>query len=641
MAESSNWKVVGRKNHHGVNIPLFSLRSQQSSGIGEYLDLIPIIRWCKTIGFDVIQTLPLNDSGLDPSPYNALSAFALHPIFLSLAQLPEVEGDNKLQAQLADLRRLNDSDRVDYQAVVKGKNAFLESYYAEYASEFLASKAYLEFCEQNKGWLETYAHFKALKEANDWKVWDEWHVESVDPHRVTFHMLIQFLCFKQMQQVKQEASANGVFLKGDIPILLSRDSADVWCHRDQFNLDFCAGAPPDYYAVEGQKWGFPLYNWKAIEETGFSWWKERLKLAQQLYDIYRIDHIVGFFRIWAIPLNAPAKEGKMVPEDLNEALAQGSKILGILQSTTEMLPIGEDLGVVPLEVRAIMQEMGICGTKVMRWERRWNTDRGFIDPKDYSELSMTTLSTHDSDLVKQWWSDLPEDAKVFAAYKNWEYEPLLSVEHNREMLRDSHNSGSLFHINLLQEYLTLFPELSWPQISDERVNVPGVQNAHNWTYRFKPRVEEIVNHKPLAEMMRSFVSQQGETVSQEEPAAIEAVFPLVPIALTEQVVEPVKELPQEQTPAALEQEAEAYKNEALAVEKEEVPLVPEHEPAAYEKETVAEAQEEAPTAPEQEQPIQEPTTLEEIEAVGAKPQKKKYEPPKEELKEEEIDIFEL
>jgi 4-alpha-glucanotransferase len=321
-----------------------------------------------------------------------------------------------------------------------------------------------------------------------------------------FHSFVQYLCFQQLERVKKYAEEHHVWLKGDIPILINRESADVWFHQHLFLLDFAAGAPPDMFNEEGQKWGFPLYNWNAAKEQNYEWWITRLQTAEHFYHLYRIDHIVGFFRIWAIPLHAPAKEGYFYPSEEKEWLPQGEQIMRMMLTNSSMLPIGEDLGVVPPQVRSLLKSLGICGTKVMRWERRWETDQGFIPPETYLPESMTTVSTHDSDTLTLWWQRNKEEAILYAGTQGWEYTPELSIQEHADILRQSHHSGSLFHINLLQEYFSLIPGMTWDAPEDERINFPGTVSERNWSYRFRPSIEEIVSHPFLKSRITSLIT---------------------------------------------------------------------------------------------------------------------------------------
>jgi len=496
------WQDIGICHHHGIDLPLASLHSTFSHGIGQFSDLLPLIDWCSDVGFDVIQLLPLNDSGLDASPYNALSALALHPIYLDFHRLPNVN-------TLLPSDELKKTKRIDYLAIRDYKERFFQVYCLHEGASIAATQAYQDFINHNP-WLQSYALFKVLKNQHEQKHWKKWPKEHREPtqavidellekhhQEIRVHYLEQFFCSQQMHQVKEYAEEKGIFIKGDIPILISADSADAWRHPEYFLPSLCAGAPPDAYSRQGQKWGFPIYDWKALANDNYSWWKMRLDVAGRFYHLYRLDHIIGFFRIWAIPPHRSAKAGFFIPENKEEWLPQGEKILTMMLKHSHMLPIGEDLGVDPQQVRPSMQRLGICGTKVVRWERHWEEDQSFIPLEEYSAESMTTVSTHDSETLQQWWKQQPQEAKVFAEFKDWDYNEDLNEEQRKTILKDSHHSGSLFHINLLQEYLALIPELVWPSINDERINVPGIISKKNWTYRFRPTVEQIVSNKDL------------------------------------------------------------------------------------------------------------------------------------------------
>lgn len=512
------WQQIGVKHHHGICVPLFSLRTQHSAGLGEYLDLLPLIDWCPTVGFDVIQLLPLNDTGTETSPYSALSAFALNPVHLSLHALPEWQNVEGLLEIYEELQQLNRLQRIAHERVFSLKEAFLRAYSKALFPQFASSKNYRQFTE-NAPWLEKDSLFKALKIKQQRKSWLDWPEEWKHPSEnqlhalkeahqdeVNYHSFLQFHCFQQLRQVHDHATEKGVWLKGDIPILFSKDCADVWAHRSLFHLDFSAGAPPDMYNAEGQDWGFPLYNWSEMEKERYAWWGARLQAAAQYYDMYRLDHIVGFYRIWAKYLTDPAQRRGFIPEDPNSWISQGDRILKALIATNPLLPIGEDLGVIPPEVRQNLRSLGICGTKVMRWERRWNEDRSVIPYSSYEPLSMTTVSTHDSEPLALWWRNNAEEAREFCTFKQWVYAPQLSRMQQREILYDSHHTSSLLHINLLQEYLPLIDGGCWDRLEDERINVPGSISATNWTYRFRLSVEEIVANTQLANEIKNILA---------------------------------------------------------------------------------------------------------------------------------------
>jgi len=317
---------------------------------------------------------------------------------------------------------------------------------------------------------------------------------------VLFHIFVQFLCFQQLHMVKEEANRHGILLMGDVPILISPDSEEVWYHQELFDLSVEAGAPPDMYNKEGQIWGFPLFNWDKMKVNGYPWWRTRLKTASQLYDIYRIDHVVGFFRIWAIPPGNKATEGHYVPQDRAQWFIDGRDRLSMMLHCNHMLPIGEDLGTVPKKVHDILEEMGICGTKFLMSLKVRKTANS---PQEFTPLSLTTVSTHDSPTLDLWWRDYPEEVQEYAKIKNWKIGPQFTQKQRIDILHESHHSSSLFHINLLTEYLALFPELIWENIDDERVNRPGIISDKNWSIRMRAPVEQIVSHKGLTEMIKN------------------------------------------------------------------------------------------------------------------------------------------
>jgi 4-alpha-glucanotransferase len=492
---AAQWAPIGLKPHHGIALPLSALHSKKSCGIGEFHDLIPLIDWCHSIGFDTIQLLPLNDTGADPSPYNPISSCALDPIYLSLADLPG--GDS-----LAPFQPFLQEQRLNFQAIKAQKITWLTRYFNAHFLTLVSTDDYQNFLRSHP-WLSTYALFKAYKDRYDGKPWKDWPLRLPDPDQdlrpaTDFHTFLQYLCFTQMARVRAHATKQGVFLMGDVPILPSPDSADVWGYKELFDLSLQAGAPPDYYNPLGQKWGFPLYDWETMRHTHFAWWKQRLHTLEELYHIYRLDHVVGYFRIWAIPDDQKASEGHFVPQDPSIWPDHGREILSTFIDASSLLPIAEDLGTIPKEVPPILKELGICSTKVLRWERNWKGDKSFIPYDQYEPLSITTVSTLDSDTLTLWWKKYPEEAAAFARFKHWAYQPELTHDQRLAILYDSHHTPSLFHINLLQETLALFPELIWPNPEDERINIPGSILPKNWTYRFRPSLEEILNHREMA-----------------------------------------------------------------------------------------------------------------------------------------------
>lgn len=500
---ADHWKRIPLRPHHGSVVPLFSIYTSASCGIGEYPDLIPLLELSERCGWSVLQLLPLNATGGGASPYSSLSGCALNPIHLGLQSLldhphaplsPDLT--SSLKAIVEKGKGINRTQRVDYPTVAELKERFLRLYHSAIFAALRESDTYKAFLASHP-WLDSYAQFVTLKaiRGGSWREWPETEPSSefAQAHRdeIDYHQCVQYLCFEQMCRVKRAADQRGILLKGDLPILVDRESAEVWANRQDFLPNGRAGAPPDYYAPEGQDWGFPLYDWKQIGEEGFALWKQRLQAAEELYHLYRLDHFVGFFRIWSIPDGHSAKEGAYFPADEREWLPQGEMIMRHLLSASKMLPIAEDLGTVPDEVRQMMRQMGICGTKVLRWERRWKGDQGFIPVEEYPLLSLTTVSTHDSSLLRQWWEEEVEEARLLEEAQGWVEQEKLTPQRRKEILQLAHRSRSLFHIDLLQEYLPLCERYATPTESD-RINVPGTIAATNWSARLPVAIETLL-----------------------------------------------------------------------------------------------------------------------------------------------------
>jgi 4-alpha-glucanotransferase len=496
MKAAPHWeKIGGQVPHHGICLALSSLRSKTSCGIGEFLDLLPLIDWCKSVFFDCIQLLPLNDSGKDPSPYNPLSSCALDPIYLSLSELG---------IDVTAFRELNSLEETCRSSVLTKKMEALYELFQKTFASVCKTKEYQTFLKENKSWLEPYAFFKACKEKFLHRHFLEFpKAPKPSQEKIDFFSFLQFHCFSQLEKVKAHADAKGLLLQGDIPILISPDSADVFQEPSLFHLELEAGAPPDDYNPLGQKWGFPLFNWDEIEKQQFSWWKRRLKIAERFFHLYRIDHVVGFFRIWGIEKGKKPMEGSFFPENPVLWEPQGKKLLEMMLEATTMLPIAEDLGTIPPFVYPLLKKLGICGTKVIRWQKK--DFQSFIPFSMYEPFSVTTLSTPDMDPLELWWKKYPAESVPFAHFKNWPFHPLLSRKQRFELLKDAHHTPSYFHINLLQEYLALFPDLVWPDPEKERINVPGTLLPTNWTYRFRPLLEELTTHEELALAIRAAI----------------------------------------------------------------------------------------------------------------------------------------
>jgi len=301
----------------GTAIPLFSLRSRHSLGIGEFADLRLMIDWAARTGQRIIQTLPVNDTTLyhnrrDSYPYNAVSVFALNPIFINIEDMGSLPAD-KLAEYRRQQARLNGLEIADYEQVARTKDEWFRLLWQQDGAKTLTTEEYQAFYKRNRHWLADYAVFCRLRDLNgtpDYRQWpylscydSEEAARMVTPgseeyEQTAYYCFLQYHADRQLRAAHDYARSQGIMLKGDIPIGISPDSVDAWVHPELFNLEASAGAPPDDFSISGQNWGFPTYRWDEMAKDGFQWWRQRFQKMADYFDAYRIDHILGFFRIW-------------------------------------------------------------------------------------------------------------------------------------------------------------------------------------------------------------------------------------------------------------------------------------------------------------------------------------------------------
>ncbi|HUR12711.1 MAG TPA: 4-alpha-glucanotransferase [Flavitalea sp.] len=314
---NNTWKGAG------FSLPVFSLRSKDSFGVGEFNDLKLLVDWAKKTGMKMIQILPVNDttathSWKDSYPYAAISAFALHPIYLNL-ELLAGKHTELIKPLRKKQKQLNEKADVDYEEVMKFKLSAIRELFELQKSQLAKDEEFNEFFKDNKYWLIPYAAFCYLRDRNgtsdfnQWKLYSVYNREAIEKYvspkskhyeSILLHYYIQFHLHQQLQEAAEYAHKQGVILKGDLPIGIYRYGCDAWMEPELYHMDMQAGAPPDDFAVKGQNWGFPTYNWERMAEGGFEWWRRRFVQMSNYFDAFRIDHILGFFRIWSIPIES-------------------------------------------------------------------------------------------------------------------------------------------------------------------------------------------------------------------------------------------------------------------------------------------------------------------------------------------------
>ena len=418
-ASVDKWKAIGTARRSGVLVPLFSVYSKNSVGIGEYSDLTFLIDWCADTGNSILQLLPMNDLGPLFCPYDSTSSFALEPMYASLEQIladpasPLLKKINSLKKKFPVGK-----SHADYRIKAE-KMRLLWDIYQESAYD---AKTFQDFCDNNSYWLDDFALFTTIKSLQEGKAWFDWDEKyrSRDPaslkslreeqeKTITFHKWVQWHLCTQFKQIKGYAAQKNVLIKGDLPILVSRDSADVWAHPEYFKMDTAAGAPPDMYCAKGQRWGTPTYTWDRIFADQGVYVAEKLKFAQNFYDILRIDHVVGLFRIWSIPYDDPQENlglnGKFDPADEKVWEGHGRRILKFMLERTSMLLCAEDLGTIPPCCPKVLKEFGIPGNEVQRWTKDWEKRHDFSLPEEFRFLAVAMLATHDTTNCAGWWEN--------------------------------------------------------------------------------------------------------------------------------------------------------------------------------------------------------------------------------------------
>jgi 4-alpha-glucanotransferase len=535
----------------GVLAPLFALRTETDLGIGDLEALRQFIDWAAGIGFKIVQLLPINEMGGDHSPYNAISAVALEPTTLHLAPgSPEDLSQEDFEEVVAqyDLAKMS-KGAVKHDRVRSLKMELLRRSFASFSrragTESPDTTSFDAFCEAEGAWLGDYAFFRALMEENEnserWSQWREEHrtadsardwlatqtaeVRRRFSERESFFKYVQWVAFDQWSAIRTYAEERGVGLMGDIPFGVNYYSADVYSRRDEFALDWSGGAPPEPYFKDdeftqkwGQNWGIPLYRWDVMRTRDLAWWRQRVRGVRKIFHVFRIDHVLGFYRIYAFPWR-PTRNPEFLPlswEEMRERTGgaipqfyprddstwenceancrEGEEYLRmVLEESGDTRVVGEDLGTVPHYVRPSLRSLGVATFKIPQWE---NYDDGrSIAGSDYHRVSVATYATHDHKPLRALWQEAVEKA---GSTEQTTRHDLAKIAEFAGVLPPK--AGDDFDHDFYGPVMeALFRSESWiaiVMITDllarkDRFNVPGTAAKSNWSRRMQKTVADL------------------------------------------------------------------------------------------------------------------------------------------------------
>ena len=503
----------------GIAVPLSSLASEEGFGIGDTAALERFFLWMKEAGLNVLQLLPLKDLGPgDSCPYAGLSAMAFDALaYIDPARVPELQGRPSLENGLRRAAPLRRARRVDFERTRALKRALLEEAFERFerSGSPRRREAFGRFCGANSDWLDEYALFRSLKEESGWRPWAQWEPglrdrapEALASARtrlaglIRFHEWLQWTIHEQWAQVRRAAAGHGILLFGDIPFGISLESSDVWAGRDDFDLSASMGAPPDKYSDIGQDWGLPAYRWDRMEAGGHAWWRRRIRKAAELYDLFRLDHAIGFFRTWQVR-GGPGKNRFDTGSD-HESRDRGRRFFKMAKEAgAPACPVAEDLGLVPEFMPPVMSELSIPGYKISPWMMQPDGTMG--DPAGFPACSVATLANHDMPPFARWWREAPRherDAYWKMASGRDEPAPALRAETLKTILSNLYASASALVLIQIQDAFG----------SRERINVPGTVTARNWTYRVPFTVQALLRDRrptATAALLRSLAASSA------------------------------------------------------------------------------------------------------------------------------------
>ena len=508
--------VASGKRRAGVLVPLFSLRSKGNWGIGDVSDVARFAAWAHRAGFSVLQVLPINAvSGLDASPYAAISAYAIDPIYLALDDCEDfiaAGGRGALSpAARSEIDALAGSPRVLWgrvralkrEASILAFDRFLRD---EWRSLSPRARELMSFMKEHRSWLDHYALFSTLHD-EQLKSWLDWPlglrdrtpdalVEVRRNHEETLLRKAweQWQLDRQWRAARHQASEAGVDLMGDLPFTVAMDSADVWANRSIFRTDLRVGAPPDELSPTGQDWGMPVYDWVALQRSDFAWLRSRVARAGELFSLYRVDHVIGFYRTFF--RSSDGHTTGFTPQDEGAQVRLGETVMRLMCRFGEV--VAEDLGTVPAFLRPSLEKLGVPGYRVLRWEKEGET---YHDPASWPTLSIGTNATHDTETSAQWYDELSvEKRRAFLRLPG-----LAGIEPERGF-DDGVRDALLKLIYSAPSTLVVVP-FQDAMGSRERINVPGTLSEDNWSYRMAMDIEALLADEASAARLSALAAE--------------------------------------------------------------------------------------------------------------------------------------
>jgi 4-alpha-glucanotransferase len=496
------------RRQSGVVLPLFSIRTRRDWGIGQITDLPACAAWIRRAGHRLLQVLPPHElSAGETSPYGALTAFGLDPIYADIEALPDLDASSIAAALGEDGRRALDrvraAERVDYGEVraLKARAlraAFDRFHEREWASTTARAARLAEFVRREASWLDALSLYQAIRDSFGgwgWSTWPEGLRERApsavekarsDHARRSLEIAyVQWMLLDQWEAAHAAMRDLGVELMGDLPFVVCEESADVWSRPSQFQLRLTLGAPPDDFSAEGQQWGLPPYDWVAMKADDLTWTRARIAHAARLYDRFRLDHVVGFFRQWVRDKEATTP-GRFDPEGDEAQDARGRWVLGAMLAELASArggvdgarAIAEDLGVVPPFARKALRDLGMPGYRVLPWERDGDKYR---DPGAFPRDSVASWSTHDTAPIVSWWDDFSDADRAQIAARAGVKTGANDDDRSLALLADLYRAGSDLVLVLGQELLGI----------RARINTPATVGPDNWTWRLPTPIEDL------------------------------------------------------------------------------------------------------------------------------------------------------